>query len=250
MFWDTDVFVVPALAAMAPALARSALGYRTARIEAAMARARREGRRGARFPWESANDGDEVTPTEGVDLRGRTVPIRTGEQEEHVVADIAWSALRYLDWTGDEAFRRGPATRILVETARYWQSRVELDDDGSGHLTGVIGPDEYHEDVDGQRLYQCAGPVESRPGGPARRSDRRGRTGRVPSLAARRPGGSSTATGPMSGAMSSSAASSISNRSWPPVSASRPCRPTCSSEHHGSPGHRSSSSPMCSCSTI
>ncbi len=148
VFWDTDVFVVPALAAMAPGLARSALGYRVARIGAATARARTEGRSGARFPWESADRGDEVTPTEGVDLRGRTVPIRTGEQEEHVVADVAWSTVRYLDWTGDEVFRRGSATQILVETARYWQSRVEIDDDGSGHIRGVIGPDEYHEDVD------------------------------------------------------------------------------------------------------
>jgi trehalose/maltose hydrolase-like predicted phosphorylase len=37
---------------------------------------------------------------------------------------------------------------LLVETARYWASRIHLDPDGSAHINGVIGPDEYHERVD------------------------------------------------------------------------------------------------------
>ena len=53
--------------------------------------------------------------------------------------------------------RRGPATttsgdgpghRLLVETARYWASRIRADRAGAAHLFGVIGPDEYHEPVD------------------------------------------------------------------------------------------------------
>ena len=35
-----------------------------------------------------------------------------------------------------------------MQTARWWASRIELDEDGRGHLRGVIGPDEYHEHVD------------------------------------------------------------------------------------------------------
>jgi trehalose/maltose hydrolase-like predicted phosphorylase len=35
----------------------------------------------------------------------------------------------------------------LSETARYWASRVEISPDGTGHISHVIGPDEYHEDV-------------------------------------------------------------------------------------------------------
>ena len=48
----------------------------------------------------------------------------------------------------DEAFRRGPLLHLLVETARYWASRIECDADGSAHIRHVIGPDEYHDDVD------------------------------------------------------------------------------------------------------
>ncbi len=148
VFWDADVFVVPALAAMSPVRARAALRYRWNRLDAARTRAASEGRQGARFPWESADSGEEVTPTEGRDLHGNTVPIRTGQMEEHIVADVAWAAVNYVDWTGDETFMVDIGADLLLETARYWESRVEVSADGSGHIRHVIGPDEYHEDVD------------------------------------------------------------------------------------------------------
>ena len=148
VFWDADVFVVPVLSALEPKSAAAALRYRQRRLGAAQARAAREGRRGARFPWESALDGSETAPTEGIDLTGAVLPIRTGQLEEHIVADVAWAVENHIAWTGDEAMRRGMGAQILLETARYWQSRVEVDLDGSAHIRGVIGPDEYHEDVD------------------------------------------------------------------------------------------------------
>jgi trehalose/maltose hydrolase-like predicted phosphorylase len=36
----------------------------------------------------------------------------------------------------------------VTDTARYWASRIWTDTDGRGHLRHVIGPDEYHQDVD------------------------------------------------------------------------------------------------------
>jgi trehalose/maltose hydrolase-like predicted phosphorylase len=148
VFWDTDVFIVPALAAFAPEGALDALRYRWRRLDAARRRASDDGRQGARFPWESAVTGDEVTPTIGRDLHGGSVPILTGQLEEHIVADVAWAACAYLAWTDDTDTARTIAADLLVETARYWQSRIELDSDGSGHIRSVIGPDEYHEGVD------------------------------------------------------------------------------------------------------
>jgi trehalose/maltose hydrolase-like predicted phosphorylase len=74
--------------------------------------------------------------------------VHTGQREEHIVADVAWAAGWYIDWTGDRDFREGPGKQLLVETARYWVSRVERDSDGRAHIRGVIGPDEYHELVD------------------------------------------------------------------------------------------------------
>ncbi|HEY8674498.1 MAG TPA: glycosyl hydrolase family 65 protein [Candidatus Dormibacteraeota bacterium] len=148
VFWDSDVFVVPFLAATCPAAARAMLEYRVRRIGAAVERARELGREGAKFPWESASTGREVTPEMVVGPWGEKVVVRNGKMEDHIVADVAWAACRYDDWTADESFRRDGLTRLLVETARYWASRIELDGDGSAHIRHVIGPDEYHDDVD------------------------------------------------------------------------------------------------------
>lgn len=148
VLWDTDVFVLPVLAAVDPARARSVLGYRLRRLEQARRRAAGEGRRGARFPWESAGSGDDVTPRSGIDDNGRIVPIRTGDLEVHITADVAWAAWRYAAWTGDWAFLDGPGQPLVVEPARYWAGRVRWDSERRAHIDRVIGPDEYHEDVD------------------------------------------------------------------------------------------------------
>ena len=148
VFWDSDVFVVPFLAATCPAAARAMLEYRVRRIGTAVEHALELGWEGAKFPWESASTGREITPAMVVGPRGEEVVVRTGEMEDHIVADVAWAACRYDDWTADESFRRGALTRLLVETARYWASRIERDGDGSAHIRHVIGPDEYHDDVD------------------------------------------------------------------------------------------------------
>ena len=147
VFWDTDVFVLPFLAATHTPAARAIIEYRVRRLPAALAAARAEGHRGAKFPWESATFGDDVTPRSVRDHTGKLIPIRTGDAELHIVADVAWAAGCYVDWSGDTRFAAGDGHRLLVETARYWASRTRLEPDGA-HLYGVIGPDEYHEPVD------------------------------------------------------------------------------------------------------
>ena len=52
-------------------------------------------------------EGGDVTPRSARDRAGRVVRIRTGELEEHIVADVAWAAACYLV-DGDEAFASGP----------------------------------------------------------------------------------------------------------------------------------------------
>jgi beta-phosphoglucomutase family hydrolase len=147
VFWDADTFALPFLAATHPASARAILEYRIRRLPAARAAARELGRAGARFPWESAHSGRDVTPLVARDRTGQVVPIRTGQLEEHIVAQVAWAASCYLDWSGDVTFAGGPGLDLLVETARYWGSRIRHERDGA-HIYGVIGPDEYHEPVD------------------------------------------------------------------------------------------------------
>jgi trehalose/maltose hydrolase-like predicted phosphorylase len=148
VFWDSDVFVLPFLAATRPRAARAMLEYRLRRLPAALRAARRLGRDGARFPWESARTGRDVTPRRLRDPHGQIVEVLTGQAEEHIVADVAWAAACYIDWSGDQSFATGGGRELLVQTARWWASRIELDEHGRGHIRGVIGPDEYHENVD------------------------------------------------------------------------------------------------------
>ncbi len=147
VFWDADVFVLPALVTMSPRSVRAMLTYRVRRLPAARAAAAERGLAGARLPWECAQDGTDITPTD-VRTAGVRVPVLTGMLAEHVVGDVAWAVHRYATWTGDREFLAGPGRPLMVETARYWASRAERDPDGAGHVRIVTGPDEYHEVVD------------------------------------------------------------------------------------------------------
>lgn len=150
VFWDADVFVLPAMVSIDPAAAKAMVKYRLRRLDAARAFAAANGHDGARFPWESAGSGEDVTPRTG-QLGGTVVPILTGLQEEHITADVAWAAAHCAAWTsaGTSSVGIGHRTErpLLIETARYWASRCRRDPDGRVHIDKVIGPDEYHEAV-------------------------------------------------------------------------------------------------------
>src|SRR6185436_4415946 len=78
VFWDSDVFVLPFLAATHPEAARAMLEYRVRRLPAAREAAKQLGREGARFAWESAADGWDVTPPSVRGANGELIRIRTG----------------------------------------------------------------------------------------------------------------------------------------------------------------------------
>jgi len=193
VFWDADVFVLPAVVAMDPAAGAAMIRYRLRRLDAARALARAAGRRGARFPWESAASGQDVTPRSSR-LGGRRTPILTGQLEEHITADVAWAAAHYASWTGLGTPAVAP---LLAETARYWASRCRLDAAGSAHIDGVIGPDEYHERVDDNAFTNVMARWNLRAGADA--ADRGGmpsaETGRWRELADRLVDGHDPATG-------------------------------------------------------
>ncbi len=79
---------------------------------------------------------------------GGIVEILTGTMEHHISADIAYAVWQYWRASGDDDFLFGAGAEILLETARFWASRAIAEPDGKRHIRHVIGPDEYHEDVD------------------------------------------------------------------------------------------------------
>jgi kojibiose phosphorylase len=148
VFWDTDIFMLPFFILTYPEAARALVMYRYHTLAAARAKAARLGYRGAYYAWESADSGEEVTPPFGVAPNGEVVRFLTGEQEQHISADVAFGVWNYWQATGDDQFLLEAGAEILLETARFWESRVEREKDGRYHICGVIGPDEYHETVD------------------------------------------------------------------------------------------------------
>lgn len=148
VFWDTDVFIVPWLTTAAPDLAANHLAFRWRGLPAARRKAARYGRTGAFFPWEADDRGEECTPDQMVPhVGGAPVAVHTARYEEHITVDVAWAAWDHWRWTGNRDMLRRHGAELILDTARYWADRVEVDD-GSAHLRDVIGPDEYHERVD------------------------------------------------------------------------------------------------------
>src|SRR5580704_17569426 len=122
--------------------------YRYHTLPGARAKADAMGYKGALYAWESADTGEETTPERVMGPAGETIEILTGRMEHHISADVAYAVWQYWRATGDDGFFMDAGAEILLETARFWASRAVPEADGKRHIRHVIGPDEYHEDVD------------------------------------------------------------------------------------------------------
>jgi trehalose/maltose hydrolase-like predicted phosphorylase len=148
VFWDTEIYVLPFYVATWPEAARALLSYRFHTLGGARAKASQSGWRGAMYAWESTDTGEETTPAQVIGPDGRMIRVLCGEQEQHISADVAYAVWNYWQATGDDDFMLERGGEILLETARFWGSRATPESDGRYHIRGVIGPDEYHENVD------------------------------------------------------------------------------------------------------
>jgi kojibiose phosphorylase len=148
IFWDTEIFLLPFYLFNFPEIAKNMLLYRYKRLDKARELAAREGFRGAKFAWESADDGDEQTPGWSRDFDGTIIKIHTHEMEHHITADVAYAFYKYYLVTGDEKFMQDYGWEILFETARFWASRLHYNSRKKRYeINHVIGPDEFHIDV-------------------------------------------------------------------------------------------------------
>jgi len=150
-FWDTEIFMLPFLTYTRPEIGRNLLSYRWHNLPGARAKALANGFHGAQYPWESAGTGEEVTPTwvQHYADRTRLIRIWTGDIEIHISADVAYAIMQYWQTTGDDDFLAQRGAEVILDTARFWASRVEWD--ASAHrykISDIIGPDEYHDHVD------------------------------------------------------------------------------------------------------
>jgi trehalose/maltose hydrolase-like predicted phosphorylase len=148
VFWDTENYLLPFYTFTWPAAARALLMYRYHTLPAARAKAVRMGYAGAFYAWESADTGEETTPELIIGPDGHSVAVLSGTLEQHISADIAYAVWQYWQATEDVSFLLEAGAEMVLETARFWASRADLELDGQYHIRDVIGPDEYHEHID------------------------------------------------------------------------------------------------------
>lgn len=146
VFWDTELWMFPAVLVMRPELAKSMVKYRFQRLEAAKKNAFSKGFKGAMFPWESAASGVEETPVWAL----------SGPFEHHITADVAIAAWNYYGVTQDKEWLRERGWPILKETANFWASRVERNGAGHYDIKNVVAADEWAENVDNNAFTNAA----------------------------------------------------------------------------------------------
>lgn len=150
-FWDQEVFNLPMWLHTEPRVARQLLHYRIATLDGARRKARRLGYDGAFFAWVSGDTGDELCPSFFfVDvLTGRPIRNHFNDWQIHVSPDIAVAVRRYVAATGDTDLLVEGGAELVAEIARFCTSRASVRaDTGVAHVLRVLGPDEYHENVD------------------------------------------------------------------------------------------------------
>jgi trehalose/maltose hydrolase-like predicted phosphorylase len=146
VFWDTELWMYPALLVLKPELAKSMMEYRYQRLEAAKRNAFSKGYKGAMFPWESAETGVEETPVWAL----------SGPFEQHITACVAIAAWNYYCVTQDKTWLREKGYPILSATADFWASRVERNGPGKYDIKNVVAADEWAENVDNNAFTNAA----------------------------------------------------------------------------------------------
>ena len=146
----TEIFLLPYYIFTDPDTARKLEEYRYLSLPGAHRKADENGYDGAMFPWESAwlDDGETCPLYAGTDIiTGLPIKVWSGIIEQHISADVAFGAWQYGVIADDEEFMKKCGYELIMDTAKFWASRLEKGDDGMYHINDVVGPDEYHEHV-------------------------------------------------------------------------------------------------------
>ncbi|ACF43799.1 glycoside hydrolase family 65 protein [Pelodictyon phaeoclathratiforme] len=146
VFWDTEIFILPFYVYNFPDVARNMLLYRYNTLDGAKKNALKMGCKGAKYAWESATTGEDVTPRFASKLERTIRLIYTGTEEDHIVSDVIYGVEKYFRVTGDDSFLVDYGFEMVFLTARFWASRV-VEEGDHYEIRCVIGPDEFHEHV-------------------------------------------------------------------------------------------------------
>ena len=163
VFWDTEIFMLPFYTFTWPEAARALLHVPPPHPAGRAGEGRRLGYAGALFAWESADTGEEVTPSVVVTPDGEVDRASSrGEQEHHISADVAYAVWQYWQATADDDFLpRGRRGDPAGDGALLGQPRAAWRRTGAPHPRRDR-PGRVPRGRGRQRLHQRHGPVEPR----------------------------------------------------------------------------------------
>lgn len=150
-FWDQEIFNLPMYVYTRPEIARNILRYRHDTLDGARGKAQRLGYEGAFYAWTSGKSGKELFPDFFFTdiLTGRPIRNHFNDWQIHISPDIVYTVWQYYQASGDWDFMVDYGAEILFEVARFLFSRVHFRKDRDRYeIIRVLGPDEYHENVD------------------------------------------------------------------------------------------------------
>ena len=136
-YWDTEAFCIPFYLSTADmSVARNLLIYRHNHLQKAKENAAKLGLKGALYPMVTMN-GEECHNEWEITF-----------EEIHRNGAITYAIYNYVNYTGDEAYLYEYGFDVLVETARFWRSRVNYHKEKDKYMIlGVTGPNEYENNV-------------------------------------------------------------------------------------------------------
>ncbi|MDD4951112.1 MAG: beta-phosphoglucomutase family hydrolase [Desulfovibrionaceae bacterium] len=145
VFWD-EIYIMPFYDHHLPETSRALLMYRYRRLAAARRYAADNGHKGAMYPWQTADDGSEETQEVHFNPESRTWGPDLSRRQRHVSIAVFYNLWKYVNNCGDKAFLRDCGAEMMIEIARFWADIAVLDPQtGRYHISGVMGPDEFHE---------------------------------------------------------------------------------------------------------
>jgi trehalose/maltose hydrolase-like predicted phosphorylase len=153
VFWDSDIWMFPAILATHPDVAKAAVDYRFNTLQAAEHDAAANGYQGAFYPWTAGDDGYTGSDCYGTTTNSNDTiisdPNFSCSQELHLQADIAMSQWEYYEATGDTSWLRSHGWPVLQALAQFWVSKAVPDKNISGgyDISPIQPPDEYHTGV-------------------------------------------------------------------------------------------------------
>lgn len=136
VFWDTESYCMPFYIFNNPKAAKNLLLYRYKYLPQACERAKQLDCEGARYPM-CTLDGTESCAT-----------WQHGDFEIHVSAAVSYAVWLYNKLCDDKEFLFNQGIELLMQISRYYANRGEFSPlNGDFGLYGVMGPDEYHMNV-------------------------------------------------------------------------------------------------------